>query len=310
MKKLFSVLALVCLATSASYALTNSTIIDFSLTGNVDNLGESEGEENAVVKAEDALYNDNWVVWLNDSARLTENRRNSYVTNTDSKGNNGAWEAGKVLGIRVHFPLQAWNSYALVKPAYELEIYGGPDGQKYTGGKGVVQNVGEIKSISSWVYGRNYLISYFVNLQNELGVLKSYPMGSLYFNGWRQVRWENREYLTDIRDRILTRQPLYPKLIPSVKLDSLGFYRSKDYQGGNFITYVKDVTIEYDVVVVEPEEDIDDEATWSLIKTENERRRQLEEAKIKEQQELRDLEARRVGNAEQNADNADAATQQ
>ena len=135
-------------------------------------------------------------------------------------------------------------------------------------------------------------------------------MGSLYFNGWRQVRWENIEYLTDIRDRVLTREPLYPKMIPSIKLDSLGFYRSKDYQGGNFITYVKDVTIEYDVVVVEPEEDIDDEATWSLIKTETERKRALEEAKIKEIQELKELEARRVGTAENNQNANTEANQQ
>ena len=222
---------------------------------------------------------------MNESARLTENRRNSYVTNVDSKGNNGAWEAGKVLGIRVHFPLPGWNSYALVKPVYELEMYGGADGTKYTEGKGVIHNVGEIKSISSWVYGRNYLVSYFVNLQNEFGALKSYPMGTVYFNGWRQVRWENRE----------VREPLYPRMIPSIKLDSLGFYRTKDTKGGDFITYVKDVTVEYDVVVVDLEEDIDDEATWQLLKTENDRKQAIEAARIREQAELRDLEQRRIG---------------
>lgn len=189
MKRLFAVLASIFIAASA-YGLTNSTLIDFSISGNADNLQSEEGDTNELITAQQSLYNDNWVVWLNDSARLTENRRNSYVTNTDSKGNNGTWEEGKVLGIRVHFPIAAWNSYALVKPAYELEMYGGAEGTKYTEGKGVIHNVGEIRSISSWVYGRNYLISYFVNLQNELGELKSYPMGNVYFSGWRQLKWE------------------------------------------------------------------------------------------------------------------------
>ncbi|WP_295297639.1 flagellar filament outer layer protein FlaA [uncultured Brachyspira sp.] len=301
MKKLFAVLASIFVAASA-YGVTNSTLIDFAITGNADNLQAAGDDTNEVVSVQQNLYNDNWVVWLNESARLTENRRNSYVTNVDSKGNNGAWEAGKVLGVRVHFPLQAWNSYALVKPAYQLEMYGGADGTKYTEGKGVIHNVGEIKSISSWVYGRNYLVSYFVNLQNELGELKSYPMGTLYFSGWRQVKWENREYLANVRDRVLVRTPLYPRMIPSVKLDSLCFYRTKDTVGGDFIAYVKDVTMEYDVVVVDFEEDIDDEATWQLLKTENERKQAIENARIREAAELQQLEQRRInggGDAQQ-----------
>ena len=301
MKKLFAVLASIFVAASA-YGVTNSTLIDFAITGNADNLQAAGDDTNEVVSVQQNLYNDNWVVWLNESARLTENRRNSYVTNVDSKGNNGAWEAGKVLGVRVHFPLQAWNSYALVKPAYQLEMYGGADGTKYTEGKGVIHNVGEIKSISSWVYGRNYLVTYFVNLQNELGELKSYPMGTLYFSGWRQVKWENREYLANVRDRVLVRTPLYPRMIPSVKLDSLGFYRTKDTVGGDFIAYVKDVTMEYDVVVVDFEEDIDDEATWQLLKTENERKQAIENARIREAAELQQLEQRRInggGDAQQ-----------
>ena len=301
MKKLFAVLASIFVAASA-YGVTNSTLIDFAITGNADNLQPAGDDTNEAVSVQQNLYNDNWVVWLNESARLTENRRNSYVTNVDSKGNNGAWEAGKVLGIRVHFPLQSWNSYALVKPAYQLEMYGGTDGTKYTDGKGVIHNVGEIKSISSWVYGRNYLVSYFVNLQNELGELKSYPMGTLYFSGWRQVKWENREYLANVRDRVLVRTPLYPRMIPSVKLDSLGFYRTKDTVGGDFIAYVKDVTMEYDVVVVDFEEDIDDEATWQLLKTENERKQAIENARIREAAELQQLEQRRInggGDAQQ-----------
>ena len=298
MKKLFAVLISIFIAASA-YGLTNSTLIDFVITGNADNLQSEDGDTNELITAQQSIFNDNWVVWLNESARLTENRRNSYVTNAESQGNGGTWEAGNVLGIRVHFPVASWNSYALVKPGYELEMYGGAEGTKYTEGKGVIHNVGEIRSISSWVYGRNYLISYFVNLQNEQGVLKSYPMGNVYFSGWRQLKWENREYLPNVRDRILVREPLYPKLMPSVKIDSIGFYRTKDTRGGDFIAYVKDITVEHDLAVVDFEEDIDDEGTWQLIRTENERRQAIEAAKMREISELRDLEQRRMGGQQQ-----------
>ena len=301
MKKLFAVLTTIFIAASA-YGLTNSTLIDFAITGVADNLQSEEGDTNELITAQQTVFNDNWVVWLNESARLTENRRNSYVTNTESQGNGGTWEAGNVLGIRVHFPIAAWNSYALVKPGYELEMYGGAEGTKYTEGKGVIHNVGEIRSVSSWVYGRNYLIGYFVNLQNELGVLKSYPMGNVYFSGWRQLRWENSEYLANVRDRVLIREPLYPKMMPSVKIDSLGFYRTKDTRGGDFIVYVKDITVEHDLAVVDFEEDIDDEGTWQLIRTETERRQAIEAAKMREISELRDLEQRRMGADNQNTE--------
>lgn len=301
MKKLFAVLTTIFIAASA-YGLTNSTLIDFAITGVADNLQSEEGDTNELITAQQTVFNDNWVVWLNESARLTENRRNSYVTNTESQGNGGTWEAGNVLGVRVHFPIAAWNSYALVKPGYELEMYGGAEGTKYTEGKGVIHNVGEIRSVSSWVYGRNYLIAYFVNIQNELGELKSYPMGNVYFSGWRQLRWENSEYLANVRDRVLIREPLYPKMMPSIKLDALGFYRTKDTRGGDFIVYVKDIMVEHDLAVVDFEEDIDDEGTWQLIKTENERRQAIEAAKMREFNELRDLEQRRMGADNQNTE--------
>ena len=93
-------------------------------------------------------------------------------------------------------------------------------------------------------------------------------------------------------------------MIPSVKLDSLGFYRTKDTQGGDFIAYVKDITMEYDVVVVDFEEDIDDEATWQLLKTENERKQAIENARVREAAELQELEQRRIngGDAQQQQD--------
>lgn len=309
MKKLFAVLTCVFVASSV-YGLTNSTLIDFGITGVAANLQTENTATNLGVSLEQNLFNDNWIVWLNESVSLPENRRYSYVTNADSKGNNGQWEAGKVLGVRVHFPVQAWNSFAMVKPPFEIEMYAGENGGLYAGGKGVIHNVGTIKSITSWVYGRNFLIAYFVNLKNQNSEFTQYPMGNLYFSGWRQLKWDNLNYLADVRDRVLIREPLYPTMMPSVKLDSLQFYRTKDTLGGDFIGYVKDVKVEHDIAVVEVDEDINDEATWQIIKTENEKRQAIEAARIREALELKALEERRTGAADNAAANQDAAAQQ
>lgn len=296
MKKLLMLLTCLLFASSV-YALTNSTLIDFSLTGDVANLQDDPNDTNSVVKVSENLFNNNWVVWLNDSANLVQNRRLTFASNVDSKGNNGQWDAGKVLGIRIHFPVEKWNSYATIKPIYDIEMYSGENGQKYANGKGVIHNVMTIKTISSWVYGRNFNITYFIGLKNEKNAAREYPMGSLYFNGWRQLKWENPSYLNDARDRELVRAPLYPRMAPSVKFDYMKFYRSKDIEGGDFITYVKNITIDYDPMDLVVDEDINDEGTWQIIKTENERRQALENAAIKENQELRSIENKRMENA-------------
>ena len=132
-------------------------------------------------------------------------------------------------------------------------------------------------------------------------------MGNVYFSGWRQLRWENSEYFSNVRDRVLIKEPLYPKMMPSVKVDSLGFFRTKDTRGGDFIVYVKDITVEHDLAVVDFEEDIDDEGTWQLIKTENERRQAIEAARIREFNELRDLEQRRMDAGAEEAENQEQA---
>lgn len=304
MRKLIFLLTFV-FSFSSVYGLTNSTLIDFTITGNLEGLEQAEQEmmtaegetvnTNIVVEMADNIYNNNWIVLLNSSANTLINTRYSYVTNAESQGNNGTWEVGNVLGIRVHFPLQAWNSYALVKPRFELEIYGGEDGNKYSQGKGVIHNVGAIKSVSSWVYGHNYLIDYFINLKNQNGEFIQIPMGNVYFSGWRQLTWNNIDYAEDLRLRDIVKIPLYPSPIPSLKLDSIQFYRSKNTLGGDFITYVKDITIEHDVFIVDEETDIDDEATWHIMRTENERMQAIESARINEELELYEIEKRRMG---------------
>lgn len=292
MKKITAALMFVIFANMA-FGLTNSVLVDFNIFGNPDSL-KYEGDTETTARQLGDYYTDNWIVFLNSSSQTVQNRALSYVTNSDSKGNGGAWQPEKVIGVRAHFPISAWASYALVKPPYPFEIYGGDNGDKFLNGKGVAHNVGTIKSISSWVYGRNFLVMYYINLADENEKLTSYPMGYVYFNGWRELKWNNNNYVTDARDRVLKRTPLYSKLIPSIKLDSMQFSRTKDTVGGDFITYVRNITVEYEQSSFETEEDIDDEAIWQIIKTEYNRRSVIENKRIEEIVELQDLEKRRL----------------
>ena len=307
MKKIIMMLAFVLAIASTSFALKNETLIDFSIIGDEAAMADPEGDTNTVLKLSD-FYTDNWIVSLNSSADTIVNQTLSYVTNTESKGNNGIWGEGpvKVMGIRAHYPLEDWNSYAQITPPYAIEIYGGDDGKKFTGGKGVIQNVQTVKSISSWVYGRNFLVMYYVNLANQDGMVTSYPMGYTYFSGWRELTWDNSSYIATAQKRALKREPMYPRLIPSIRLDSLLFYRTKDTLGGNFITYVKDISVEYEPAYVDLEEDINDEGTWHILETEQDRKRALDKKRLEEIQELREIEKLRTQDAAAGNDTAAA----
>lgn len=286
MKKILLVCAGIFMA-SGLYALTNATLIDFSLTGDKANLQSKDETPDDVMKLAD-IYNPNWSVVLNDSAQMIENKKYSYCSDVTSQSK------GKVMGVRIHFPTAPWNSYGMIKPPFELEFYGGADGSRYTGGKGVLKNVGTIRSISSWVCGRNYVVNYIVNLKNDQEAVNSYSLGYLNFVGWSQVKWDNPNYLANARDRVLRRVPLYPRSTPAVKLDSLQFYRTADNLGGNFVAYVKDVALEYEEAVVDKDADIDDEGVWGILKAESDRKKAQENKRLKEIRELRDLEERRL----------------
>lgn len=309
MKRILIGMLSMCVISAYVFGLTNEVLIDFNQTGNMDTLAqiaqEDEQKAGGLKEGEVSLtnlYNDEWIVFLNDSAQSVENRRLSYCKNVKTKGSqqfdDDAAGEKNVLGVRIHYPEPSWNSWAMAKPAFDLEFYGGSDGEKYTGGRGVVRNVGTIKKITSWVCGRNFNIAYIINLQDDTETEIAYPMGNLYFRGWRKVEWENPNYLADVRDRDLVRLPLYPKQQPAVKLDSLQFYRSKEVVGGDFVVYIRDVAIDYEEAVPpqEADYDVDDEDVWQILKTENDRKRKVERSKLKEIKELRDLERNRMQN--------------
>jgi hypothetical protein len=61
------------------------------------------------------------------------------------------------------------------------------------------------------VKGLNFPHGLSVILKDHNGNEKLMFMGYLNFDGWRELRWDNPQYISDVRNRELRIDPLYPK---------------------------------------------------------------------------------------------------
>lgn len=242
---------------------------------------------------------DNWLIVLTSSANTVRNNIYSYCKKVPSK------KYGDVLGARIHFPEWRFLSWALIKPPYEFFAY--YDNGQYVnetdgGGEnsmpmGVLVNVGQIKLLSTWVYGLNYQHQIGLRMKDRDGVMREYFMGSTYYDGWRKLVWMNPNYTDDVRDRVLQRLPLYPKSYPYIKFDSFVVYKPEVEDSGDYIVYFKDVNVHFDRAIVREELDIDDEANWKILadyqieKKSDELKRIGEEIYLREQEIKRQKEA-------------------
>lgn len=224
-----------------------------------------------------------WNVILASSANTTRNNVLSYTKKATSK------RFGEVLGARIHFIEGRFLSWAMIRPPFEFFPYydDGSDvnvnesGEENSLVMGILMNVGQIKSVSSWVYGLNYQMQVAVRLRDRDDNLQDYFMGSVYYDGWRKLVWTNPEYTESIQDRVLRRIALYPKSYPFIAFDSFIVYKPETEMGGDFVIYFKDVEVEFDRAIIREELDIDDESIWNILSKERIQRR------------LRDL--RRIG---------------
>ncbi|GHV82204.1 flagellar filament outer layer protein [Spirochaetia bacterium] len=231
----------------------------------------------------------NWTVVLASSARNVTNQVRSYTHASKST----QW--GTVLGVRVHFPVEPFNSWAKIAPPFTIPAFdfqtvdadgnlseqtpssavsavsrfeGGPDADdtgKAPGGYGVVKNVGTIKSIAVNAYGLNFPHSLSAILLKGDGTEQIVFLGYLNYDGWGELTWNNPAYVSEVRNRELRLYPFYPATTPSVKFGGFLIQRDADKEGGDFIAYFKDVKIIYDKAVLDTPRDIDDEAEWGLI---------------------------------------------
>jgi hypothetical protein len=285
-----------------------ATLVDFS---NVAGATFTD-EEKAAMKTSLALGN--WGVTLASSSRSVRNQSDTMTRESPisakAKPFNGEEIANKkVLGVRVHFPVESFNSWAIIQPSFDIPAYADKTalqgdklvvdakdagrGEKFNG-YGVVKNVGVLKTLSVTAYGANFPNGLGVVLQDQDGNEQVMFMDYLQFDGWRTLTWNNPNYIVEVRNRELRKYPLYPKSTPHVKLIGIIIYRDAAQEGGDFITYIKDIKITYDKAIIETERDINDEVIWNILQARYEARRMAELKRLGNLQVLQYLEKQKM----------------
>jgi len=283
------------------------TMMDFSHVAG----GSFTTQQKAVMRTSLAI--EQWEVLLASSSRHVTNIALSYTKEAKSKG---FWGEEKiVMGVRVHFPVEPHNSWAHVKPPFEIPAFEpaadvGDDGSinavegnnGITGRSrfeaqedgqpayGVVKNVGVIKSVAVNVYGLNFPHGLSTYIINSEGVQKSMFMGYLNFDGWGELIWNNPAYIQEVRNRDIRLYPLYPTSTPFIKFGGFLIQRDAAKEGGDFIGYFKDVRVIYDKAVLDADRDIEDEALWNIIRDRETARKVWEMERFGQNQVLRYIE--------------------
>lgn len=324
MKRTFILVAIALLAAGAVFA-EEAVLIDFSklaadIVPNQDNVptqnratmmdfsnvagGSFTAEQKEVMKT--SLSIPNWDIVLASSSRNVLNQTRSYTLEAPSK------QFGKVFGVRVHFPVESFNSWARIQPPFEIPAFeamgtfddeGNPvepteedKASKFTRfeqGYGVVKNVGVLKAVQVNVYGLNFPHGLSAILVDSNGKENVVFMGYLNFDGWGQLTWENPNYISEVRNRELRIFPLYPKATPFVRFG--GFLIQKDgaKEGGDFIAYFKDVKVIFDKAMLDTDRDIEDENLWNIVRDRETDRKNAEMERFGNIQVMRYLETQK-----------------
>ena len=277
-----------------------ATFIDFS-----DKAGASfTEEEKGYMKT--SLSIANWEIQLASSANTVTNQRYSYVLPAPVRDGATRYAGETVMGARIHFPEEPYNSWAVIRPPFDIPAYERKDEQDLEGTKydsfGVVKNVGVLKSVTVNVLGKNFPNGFGVILADQNHDEKNIFMSYLDFDGWKTITWNNPNYIDDVRDRELRKMPLYPKATPLYKLAGIVFYKDAAQEGGDFITYIKDITLTYDKAFLNLQTDIDDESLWGILSDREEARRNAEYEKLGNKQVLRYIEKQKMHSDMDNAE--------
>ena len=284
------------------------TMMDFSHVAG----GSFTSQQRAVMRTSLAI--EQWEVLLASSSRNVENIGLSYTREAISRGYWGGQET-TVMGVRIHFPVEPFNSWALIKPPFEIPAFEpaatiSDDGtispaenndgitsrsrfeaaEEGEAAYGVIKNVGVIKSIAVNVYGLNFPHGLSTVIIDSTGVSKNMFMGYLNFDGWGELIWNNPAYIQEVRNRDIRLYPLYPTSTPFIKFGGFLIQRDAAREGGDFVTYFKDVRVIYDKAVLDVQRDIDDEALWHIIQDRETARKVWEMERFGQNQVLRYLE--------------------
>ncbi len=141
---------------------------------------------------------------------------------------------------------------------------------------GIVKNVGTLKSVAVTVRGLQFPHGLYAVLTDQNNDEHMVFMGYLNFDGWKELRWDNPQYVSQVRNRELRIDPLYPASVPFIRLAGFVITRDANDVGGDFVAYFKDVKLLYDRAVLDPVRDINDEAVWGIISDREKERKIIE----------------------------------
>jgi hypothetical protein len=254
-------------------ALNAHTVMDFRNNPKISSYTDEQREAMRT-----SLAISNWLVELASSAQSVTSNKLSYTKEVTST------QYGKLMGVRVRFPTEPYNSWALIKPPFNIPAYelSTTDAQgnitlsqdqtanlnnpsRFEDGYGVIKNVGAIKSVAVDVYGLNYPHSLYTIWADGNGNETEVFMGYLNFEGWAELRWENPAYIQEIRARTMRIYPIYPDYTPYIIFKGFRIKRDASHVGGDFVTYFRDVKIVYDKHTLNETRDINDEQEWQII---------------------------------------------
>jgi len=284
-----------------------ATLMDFSSVAG----SRYTDEEKAAMQT--SLYIPNWEVRLSSSSRTVLNDSKSYVMAVTTGDEAAKFAGEQIMGVRIHFPLGTFNSNAIVRPPFEIPAYAtsaveeGKRGDQFNG-YGVVKNVGVMKTLKVNVLGRNFPMGLSILLRDDKEEVQTVFMSYLDFDGWRELQWNNPNYITQVRNRELNTYPLYPRNTPAVTLEGILFTRDAAQEGGDFISYIKDIKVVYDLAVREDiDKDVDDEAVWGILENRELSRRNAELKRLGNLQVLRYLEGKKMDTSAATANDETAA---
>ncbi len=348
MKRRFILVAVALLSTIAVAFAEKATLIDFNLLNPDIQVGTDANKipQNRMTLMDfsavaGATYNDqqkslmktslaldNWEVVLNSSARNVTSVSVSHAKASPVQSQEEKNYAGQtLLGVRVNFPTWNSNANATIKPPFDIPSYEpmrqvSDDGQlqeptaddkklkdsRFEGGYGVVKNVGVIKSIAVDTYGMNFPHALYVLLRDEHNVQSRYFMGYLNFDGWKELVWQNPQYVSEVRQREVRLYPIYPTALPHQVFDGMLITRDAMHDGGDFVGYFKDVKIIYDKAVLNTVRDFADEDLWGIQTQKENEQKQLEVSHFGNIQVLRFLEKEKMATQSNFSDPSDSET--
>jgi hypothetical protein len=313
MKRLFTILGVALFLASNGAFAEQQTLIDFSTLIGDGSTGlhpqttiDYSRQAGSSYSAEDkagmkvSLAIPSWEVQLSSSSQTVENQSQSLVSAAKVNDNASKYAGQAVLGVRIHFPSYGINSYAIVKPPFTIPAYATLEGDQKAepgsqfNGFGILKNVGVIKSIQINLLGRNFPNSISLLLENELGDEQEIFMGYLNFDGWKALTWVNPNYQAEVRNRDIRVSALYPRSQPYIKLKGIIIHRDAAQEGGDIVTYIKDIKVIYDQAVLPGGTEVNDEAIWGILKQREEAARNFELSKLGGLLVLRKLEVQKM----------------